>query len=690
MLNKRNTLVRSGDDTTTTTTTTSSSRIILFGERKSRIAKSIPKLMLWIPRILRISLLWGIAACLLCGWAIFIWHLDMTTTPPAQQHQHQQQPPKDPHGKRRNPPAAADAAAAVLGNRDTPRHYEPKKHGLAKKQRAMFNHGNPLKNVLSNNLEEYHNETDFWIWIDQVVRQNDPDNTHQQDSTNNNNKHHHHHPQAILNRLPKWIQDYVSWHSEMRRQYPGRLLWEDPQGPKLLLRTCLGLCGGLNDRLGQLPWDLYLANQTKRVLLLHWHRPVSLEHFLIPRCCSSNYNSSYSSCETLSSSSSSSMDNSGILLDWRVPTVIPGFFPKAIGERTTSREDMRLVRNRYRDLFEGYDADAPTELFWRRDFPVALERAIQGSFSKHRVLRHRLLGHLDESVLEERLRDLGETDLIHSTPSFGLIFKLFFQPSFPIQHRLHEIYRTLEIQPHRYSAVHCRVRHPKATPRFVSVKGKIADYTADKVGLPWMGPFRDFAIDMATYALQCAATLHRSSSTSAAVGKQQRTEPIYFFSDSDDLIQYLTHAAAAALPPDDNNHQKNKNESLLSLSWVDQAARQVLRENSFRIITRTGENGTVEENAHIDLQKGRQPWEYYATFLDFFVAVTARCVTHGIGYYAVFATKVSGTDCKLSYQEEAWGGSAAKRKLAPLCTVPRPSRSESIFLSQTHKKKNGK
>ena len=85
-----------------------------------------------------------------------------------------------------------------------------------------------------------------------------------------------------LSEFPKWIQEYVTWHQQVRQQFPGMELFQNPKAPHLLIRTCLGLCGGLHDRIGQLPWDLYLAYKTKRVLLLAWQRPQSLENFLIP------------------------------------------------------------------------------------------------------------------------------------------------------------------------------------------------------------------------------------------------------------------------------------------------------------------------------------------------------------------------------------------------------------------------
>ena len=83
--------------------------------------------------------------------------------------------------------------------------------------------------------------------------------------------------------LPKWVLDYFAWHKRVRQQFPGSALFKDSDAPPILIRTCLGLCGGLNDRLGQLPWDIYLANQTGRVLLIHWHRPAPLEHFLVTK-----------------------------------------------------------------------------------------------------------------------------------------------------------------------------------------------------------------------------------------------------------------------------------------------------------------------------------------------------------------------------------------------------------------------
>jgi hypothetical protein len=412
--------------------------------------------------------------------------------------------------------------------------------------------------------------------------------------------------QSADNSLPKWVEDYFTWHNEMRLNYPGNQLFTNSSAPPLLIRTCLGLCGGLNDRLGQLPWDLYLANQTKRIYLIRWERPRPLENFLIPN-----------------------------EIDWSIPEGVEG-----IG-------DMHAVRA-ITELFRDYYDAQPNEAFWTSHLEVALERAKTGEFRDEKVLRHRLLGHLNERFLEDRLRALGETDMIHSTTSFGKIFRTFFRPSEGVETQLNEVYQELNIAPGQYTAVHCRVRHPKATAHGVVVKGKNANYPADKTGLPWVGETKDFAVNMATHAIQCARTLSKDAK-----------EPVYFFSDSNDLVRYLAHELK-----DTDFVARN---ATLFENPHDAAALKAVKHTN--LVARE----VSYENVHIDKQKNRSPPEYYGTFVDLLLAANARCVTFGIGFYAIFATKISGTQCKLLYQEEEWG-QKSDGKATEFCTEERYKR----------------
>ena len=76
--------------------------------------------------------------------------------------------------------------------------------------------------------------------------------------------------------------------------------------------------------------------------------------------------------------------------------------------------------------------DQPDNNFWKNYFDKAIQRAINNnkeyngsSYANEKILRHRLLGHINENALEDKLRFLGETDMIHTTPTFGKIFWLF-------------------------------------------------------------------------------------------------------------------------------------------------------------------------------------------------------------------------------------------------------------------------
>lgn len=404
-----------------------------------------------------------------------------------------------------------------------------------------------------------------------------------------------------IDEFPQWIQTYTKWHQQVRQEFPGMQLFQNPKAPHLLIRTCLGLCGGLHDRIGQLPWDLYLAHKTKRVLLIAWQRPRSLENFLVP---------------------------SG-LMDWRVPE-----------EAKFGFADIRRVRNETQ-LFEGFPEANPTDEFFSKDFDIALERATTGSFANIHVLRHRLLGHLYQDVLEERLqKEMPDSQTLHVPPLFGKIFWLFFRPSQPVHDKFVGVMNDLRLIPQAYTAVHCRVRHPKAFSYGATVLGKNPNYPADKTGLPWEGETRQAALGVALKALQCAKSISSSS-------KNSTYSPVYFLSDSNDLVSHITQE----LPAMDSTDTKTYNWSLPQLQ-------QLLgsKTNGLAVLSRD----PTEENAHIDRQKGRPPDAYFDTFVDLLVVMHAQCVVYGIGYYAAFGAKISGTSCQYVYQQEAWGAQAMK------------------------------
>jgi len=175
------------------------------------------------------------------------------------------------------------------------------------------------------------------------------------------------------------------------------------------------------------------------------------------------------------------------------------------------------------------------------------------------------------------------------------------------------------------------------------VKGKGKKHSADKAGLPWEvgGPQRAFALDTADKALTCAHEIGQTT---------DETSPVYFLSDSNDLVNHVAVELA------DSSYLKEHGSNP---SWVNRELLETVR--SQKVVAR---NATMA-NVHIDLQKNRQPENYYGTFLDLYIAMKAKCVVYGIGYYAAFAAKISGTDCAYLYAKETWG--AQVEKSAKIC-----------------------
>ena len=199
------------------------------------------------------------------------------------------------------------------------------------------------------------------------------------------------------------------------------------------------------------------------------------------------------------------------------------------------------------------------------------EIVVESKYSTAKILRHRILGHMHEEVLERILFDEGYYDYnndddgnnnnnndpsqhtpkqIHDTPTFGNIWRLFFVPSPAVEKEImlslkemnllqinnndnqddnHDLNRDVKYNDppssiaiannnnnniKNYTAVHCRVRHPKAYPEKYQPKGKDKKSPADKTGLPWhvgIGSYRQIALEIATNALQCAVNINTNN-----------------------------------------------------------------------------------------------------------------------------------------------------------------------------------
>lgn len=413
-------------------------------------------------------------------------------------------------------------------------------------------------------------------------------------------------------KLPTWITNYFDWHASMRSKFPGDEIFTHPDAPPVLIRKCLeSLCGGLHDRLGQLPMDLYLANQTKRMLFIAWIKPYSIEHFLVPP--------------------DASLPGNEYSFDWQMPPY-QKYGTKCAKRKHCLRHFMALPE------LEGNVVGQRRGTASEKTLPQLIEESIynltEGVYKDEKAVTFEILGHLKENYLEEKLRELGETDMIHNTPSFGKIFLSFFTPSPNVQAIIDQVNEELGLVSKGYTAVHCRVRHPFGYRKAQKFNGIYAG-KADRYIPEFIGDFKDTMVGTAIKAIKCAAT-------------KNDQDKMYFMSDMSDLIDYV------AFNLTDTNYVSSHPE------WFeDEQSANVTAKNlvaRYEIVAR--EQNTP--NLHIDKAVLTNVEDYYGAFVDLFLGIHANCVAYGIGFYAAFAAKISGTKCLVKYATELYGGSKEK------------------------------
>lgn len=284
-------------------------------------------------------------------------------------------------------------------------------------------------------------------------------------------------------KLPLWITDYFDWHASMRKKFPGDEIFKNPDAPPVIIRKCVeGLCGGLHDRLGQLPYDLYLANQTKRMYFIHWQTPHPLERFLVPP--------------------DPTLPGVDYSFDWTMPAYWQ------YGTKCNRRRDCLAKWHAMPELEGNVQGQRRGTLSGKGGADLieeGIHNLTKGVFKDTKGVAFEILLHLNEDKLEAKLRELGETDMIHKTPSFGKIFLAFFSPSKPVQTLLDGVNENLGLVSQEYSAVHCRVRHPFGYTKAKKFNGIYAG-KADRYIPEFTGDFKDIMVGTAIKAIKCAAT----------------------------------------------------------------------------------------------------------------------------------------------------------------------------------------
>jgi ribonuclease HI len=222
---------------------------------------------------------------------------------------------------------------------------------------------------------------------------------------------------------------------------------------------------------------------------------------------------------------------------------------------------------------------------------------------------------------------------LEDNASFGKLWRAMFRPAPLVQDEIDATMKSLGLEVGKYSATHARVRHPGRFDDYVPGKD---GSEADVSGLPWHGPNKEMALASATRALRCTQWISKFTE-----------EPIYFYSDSEDLVQQLLEeqneikmGTKTLLAKDDETKADRKRQSVLKRTKL--AARDVSK----------------FPTAHLDRQLGLPAEAYVSTFVDLYIAASARCIAFGVGNFGYLAAKVSGTDCFVLYEGQKSRGQA--------------------------------
>ena len=246
--------------------------------------------------------------------------------------------------------------------------------------------------------------------------------------------------------LPYYIIEYLNWHQEVRCTLNRQ---EQNHSVKYLVLQCLhefGHCGGFADRILPLPLYILAAHKMKRMLLIRWTKPFSLEEFMIPPPFG---------------------------VDWTIPQWLVGSVPNSTMAGS-------LTRLKY---------------FAFQSQPQAMDRL----FITVQIQAHH--PYLFANYNEQTLTHFNDSEYpFHRV--YRDIFHSMFRLVTPIERKVQEALKELKLTPGAYTSVHVRLRHPNSG-LYALQNGNI-----DKEGLNFTDETEIAVKKIVNHAFRCASTIN--------------------------------------------------------------------------------------------------------------------------------------------------------------------------------------
>ena len=249
---------------------------------------------------------------------------------------------------------------------------------------------------------------------------------------------------------PKWFQEYLSWHQQARMDIDIDIDHQNintnyatkyKKYNYLVMRCLRGdKCGGAADRLLPVLTLVKIAASTKRIFLIYWERPSSLETFLVPP-----------------------IDG----LDWRIPK----YLSDIIFHPTISDYTMRLdkIISKCQDVTSGTNQFVRTKYQSYNYGSDYYNQLIQYEYNNQKTKQKQQQQTPEENQDEED--DTSRREEVEVLPPplqfedvFVSIWYKLFTPSVPVVKRLYEKLSQLRLIPKQYVATHFRAYRTRMEP----------------------------------------------------------------------------------------------------------------------------------------------------------------------------------------------------------------------------------
>ena len=296
-----------------------------------------------------------------------------------------------------------------------------------------------------------------------------------------------HRAQKSLLQLPKWLQDYFSWHRSQTET--------SSIESKYLVVTCLerDKCGGFSDRLRPLPFWLLLASKVDRVLCIYWARPFALDSLLQPL-------------------------PSGI--DWRCPKDFIDVVNHELPSRWQRSYKHHIIYKESNNLSPGGVAKSFIEAILPIPDKFTSVSMKDQDFGK--IVNLNMV--FNSYSYNERLPIVNAW--MH-VPLMEHIFRVMFEPIEPIAKSINATMTRLGLVENEFTSVHVRARYPTRKMMVILGDHQSVEYDKNDRKPAFEGRLKALLLDLAKNALECGILL-------------KPEYKLFVSSDSVDLTNYVT------------------------------------------------------------------------------------------------------------------------------------------------------